>query len=325
MRRVLASLAVVSFAVTAAVADEVFVGSPLGPIMHAELGGEVQFQFSAACGGPIRSMALSGRTLMIGDTNGNVYGLDLDNENGGAGYYFTIEDSDNTGVIAHDGTLLFSSLDGTVRRVNATNGAVVATYTSPIEVQAMTRDEQYMYVAGPAGNVYRAELGVGTFSYFACACLGPVNSLAIVGDEVLAGDQWGTVMRFDRENGNITGAFGLPGDNTAMAVTSAGDLMVTDSDGNVRRADAETGEVFETFVIGLALSAVVVVQEETPVPCRGDFDGDGVVTSADFFGFVSAFLRPALSSNNQADFNADGAVDSRDFFEFMAAYFEVCA
>lgn len=308
------ALVLAPFLAAPALADDLFVGGPRGLVFRADPA-DGDFQFAGVCGGPIRSMALLDRTIMIGDANGNMYGFDLDN--GGVGYYFTLPGSDNTDIIVHDDTLLVSSLSGAIRRVNPANGQVLNTFNSPVQVQAMIRDDQFIYVAGPGGSVYRASLNEPEFSYFACVCLGPINSLAIINDEILAGDQWGTVMRFDLDNGEIAGIIGLPGDNTAMAVIDDR-LFVTDSDGNVRRVNPLTGQVEATFVAGgLPIEAMVFVDGPA---CAGDFNADGQVDSADFFDYVTHFL----ALKHRADVNGDGRVASEDFFQFLAAFFTPC-
>jgi hypothetical protein len=54
--------------------------------------------------------------------------------------------------------------------------------------------------------------------------------------------------------------------------------------------------------------------------CAADFDCDGVVNSADFFSFLTAFFSDAPA----ADFNHDFVINSADFFEFLAAFFAGC-
>ena len=54
--------------------------------------------------------------------------------------------------------------------------------------------------------------------------------------------------------------------------------------------------------------------------CDADFDGDGDVTSADFFSFIVAFL----NGDEDGDFNNDGDVNSADFFAFLQAFFTPC-
>lgn len=56
------------------------------------------------------------------------------------------------------------------------------------------------------------------------------------------------------------------------------------------------------------------------IPCRPDLNGDGLVTSQDFFAFIGDFF----SGRPEADYNNDGAVTSQDFFDFISQFFEGC-
>lgn len=310
------ALALVPFAAAPALADDIFVGSAFGTILRADVD-EGVFQFGGVCGGPIRSMVLVEDIIMIGDMNGRVYGVNLDS--GEVGYYYTIPGSNNSAMVAANDSLYVSTLTGAVRRVNPDTGQVLGTFRSPVEVRAMVTDGQYLYVAGSEGSVYRASITSGKFSYFACVCLGPINSLVIREGEILAGDERGVVMRFNQTTGEVLGAFSVEGDNSAMTVSPSGDLYVTNSTGEVRHVDPQFGDVFETFDANVPIKAIVFASEQT-VDCAADFNLDGTVTSSDFFDFLNDFL----TSSPRGDFNANGVINSADFFDFVNAFFTPC-
>jgi hypothetical protein len=54
--------------------------------------------------------------------------------------------------------------------------------------------------------------------------------------------------------------------------------------------------------------------------CEADFNCDGVLNSADFFSFLTAFFNDVPS----ADYNSDGSINSQDFFDFLGAFFAAC-
>ncbi len=49
----------------------------------------------------------------------------------------------------------------------------------------------------------------------------------------------------------------------------------------------------------------------------GDYNGDLLTNSQDFFDFLADFF----SIDDQADFNLDGSINSQDFFDFLACFF----
>ncbi len=80
-------------------------------------------------------------------------------------------------------------------------------------------------------------------------------------------------------------------------------------------ADLDTGSLVEAAVDDFSVS---VLGCTPPVECPADFNGDGFVTSQDFFDFLSAFFA------GNADFNGDSVTNSQDFFDFIGAFFTPC-
>jgi hypothetical protein len=70
----------------------------------------------------------------------------------------------------------------------------------------------------------------------------------------------------------------------------------------------------------LPVHQAAMISYPFPPPCPADVNGDGAVSSQDFFDF----LVDLFAATPGADFNADGAVNSQDFFDFLAAFFGGC-
>lgn len=93
----------------------------------------------------------------------------------------------------------------------------------------------------------------------------------------------------------------------ASATLTLSGVQPSDAGEYVCRITNTCGEVIsETAVLTLA--------------CRGDFNHDGLLSSQDFFDFISAFF----DLDTAADFNDDGFVNSQDFFDFIAELFAGC-
>lgn len=57
-----------------------------------------------------------------------------------------------------------------------------------------------------------------------------------------------------------------------------------------------------------------------PPSCQADFDRNGTVNTADFFGFIAAFF----AGEPRADIDGDGTLGSNDFFTFFTIWFAGC-
>lgn len=87
---------------------------------------------------------------------------------------------------------------------------------------------------------------------------------------------------------------------------------------NVTPAQAGDYTVDLTNPCGTITSDIAVLTVEVVNNCTCDWNTDGMLTSQDFFDFLSGFF------TNNADFNMDGMTTSQDFFDFIACFFTGC-
>jgi len=141
---VLSTLNVVGTDITAIGFDAggLFVGGHSSLAQRTHIGQE-NFQFFAACGSMINSMAFGSDTLYIGGiafggaTQGTVYLFDK--FAGGVEYTGTHEiDTDATAMVYSDSMLYIAGTDGIIHEMNPATGNVERTFDTGIDIQAMT-------------------------------------------------------------------------------------------------------------------------------------------------------------------------------------------
>jgi outer membrane protein assembly factor BamB len=91
------------------------------------------FSFLTACGGQVNAMA-AGSELLIGTVSGTVYRIDP----GNGAYYGTFQGAEaQSGLVMHGAVAITAAPDGTIRRQNATTGAVMATFETSIAARGL--------------------------------------------------------------------------------------------------------------------------------------------------------------------------------------------
>jgi len=85
---------------------------------------------------------------------------------------------------------------------------------------------------------------------------------------------------------------------------------------NVQVSDAGAYSVHVSNTCGESQSKPAFLTLTPACPC--DWNHDLLLSSQDFFDFISGFF------NENADFNNSGATDSQDFFDFLACFFAGC-
>ena len=103
-----------------------------------------------------------------------------------------------------------------------------------------------LLVAGPDGFVMQADTDDGVFEYFACQCAGPIQALAADGQRLYAADEFGQLLVFDVDDGEMRALFstGFSQGNRINALAAAsGSVFAGLEDGTVARIDPATGQV----------------------------------------------------------------------------------
>lgn len=298
--KTLAPLALLAAA--SAPAQDLYVGGPDGIIRkgHPVYG---DFQFIGVCGGPIDSMALDGTNLFIGDTNGSIYHYDSTWDT--VTYAFILT-TDATSMLVRGDQLLVTSSTGEVLAVDKDTGDVLETMTAPAPISASLIRGTTLYVGSEWGVVYRRDLDdpSSDFSFFG-TCGGPIESMAQDDQALILGDSTGAIYRIDFASGAVSATYGLGGDNTAM-VYHQGDVLLTSSDGNLRRVDAVDGHQYRETGSPFNLQTMVLREEGVPgtgfcfgavCPCGND---DGEAGCANSLG-RGALLRGTGTSSVSAD------------------------
>lgn len=84
-----------------------------------------------------------------------------------------------------------------------------------------------------------------------------------------------------------------------------------------------TGEAVATFFLpGHPATATFRDVPVPSAPCRADWDGSGVVASADIGAFLTAWLADVTGGGAATDMDCDGAVTSADIAAFLSAWLE---
>lgn len=138
------TLSVVGTDITAIGIDAggLFVGGQSSIAQRAHIGQD-NFQFFAACGSMINSIAFGTDTMYLGgiafggSVEGTVYLFDK--FEGGVEYSGTHEvDSDATSLIYADGMLYIGGTDGRIHEMNPNTGDITRVFHTEIDIQAMT-------------------------------------------------------------------------------------------------------------------------------------------------------------------------------------------
>ena len=321
---------------SAAHAGTVLVGGHFGVVNKVELPAGTP-GFFGTCGGPIDSMLVHDDTLYLGTNAGSIYRLDA--QTGQVlGAFSTPLDA--SALAMHDGDLLVADTDGRIQRVSPDTGALITQFTAPIGVHAMVVHGDDLFIGG-SGGVYRSTGATGAFSYAACGCIGQIQGLAFVGNELWGVDNNGIVANFEFLNGFLLGAWFINAQPTNIAADD-GNLLITTSDQRIITLDPDTGAVLNELQVAIDTRAITL--QSTP-SCQPDLTTgsvrgmagygvpNGVVSNEDFFYFLAQFsagnaaiadMTTSAVAGSPGYGVPDGVLNNEDFFYYLTIYAHGC-
>jgi outer membrane protein assembly factor BamB len=146
----------------------------------------------------------------------------------------------------HADRLLTGGADGIVMQAD-TDVGVFAPFTTVASgpIQALTFDDQRLYVADSQGDLYVYDAAAGTLLDIFSPGLGPIPAMVTARGSLFVGTQDARVVRLDPTTGANTGERSLPAGVRAM-VEFGGKIVVATADGALYRASFEDG-VFSYF------------------------------------------------------------------------------
>lgn len=293
-----------------ALASDIYVGSNTGEVVRYGPQG-TSTVFPTLCG-PIESLTSNGRTLYVGDSLGNIFTVQTSAGNA-IGLPFALPAPANSLVYA-SGVLLAGSADGTIRRVNPVTGQILASWQVQSTLDAMVAVGDVVYAAGHNTFIYRGSATTGNFQMLS-ACFGQVNSLAICGNELVAGGLDGRVYRFNAASGQFLSQYQMANTNHATMGTDAPDLWTMDTLGSIKRINPVTGAVLATVPVTAEITGLAVLPT-----CIPDYDGNGTRNALDFAAFLNSFA----AAESRADVDHSGSLNVLDFATFLNLYAAGC-
>ena len=236
-RSLLLSFLASAFLAVSAAADRLIVSGQDGFLYQADTATGVFEPFSGPCVSPLVRMAADDQHVYGTDAFGTV--MVFDRASGAAlNWLFPAVGTINS-LAAGDEGLFVGTVEGDVVRLDPLTGAALQTRTTPDGVRVLLAHEGQLYVASTNGAIYRAAADGGEFEYFSCFCFFNLSMLAIDAGQLVAADEFGTVVRIDLATGALLTGFSLFG--SRVAGVSDGVLLLYYDGGVIPFANARTG------------------------------------------------------------------------------------
>ena len=293
--------------------------------------------FFGTCGGPIDSMTVLNGEVLLGTSVGSVYRISLGTGQV-VGAFATALDA--SAMASHNGTLLIADTGGQINRVNPLTGQVIGTFNAPVDVHSMVVHGDDLYIGGSSG-VYRGNPTSGGFAYAACGCIGQLQGLAFLGNNLWGIDANGFLVQFDVNNGFILQGHFVGTVPTNLAAHE-GNLLITTADRKMLTVSPVTGQTLASTSFAIDTRAIVLESSPACEPdlTTGSVAGqagfgtpNGVVSNEDFFYFLAQF---SAGNTAVADITTNavaggvgygtpnGVVNNEDFFYYLTIFAQGC-
>lgn len=170
-------------------------------------------------------------------------------------------------------------------------------------------------MTGIEGSVWRGHAVTGGFEYFGCQCSSEVQGIANDDLVLYVVDAFGLLQRYALADGvQLTDTF-LAFQATAM-VRDGDDLIISDTEMNVHRVSAVTGDVLSTMISPITITAMFGDQ------CGADLaDPFGVLDFSDVIAFLTAFASAEPAADLAPPF---GAFDFSDIAAYLGVFGDGC-
>lgn len=143
-----------------------------------------------------------------------------------------------------------------LRRFLSARGLLLASAAFAVSVAERAAGD--LFVGGQTGDVWRGDPTNGQFTYFTCACVGSINSLASEGSTLYLVDHFQNAWVIDIPMQTFTNAFVSIGNDGQGLAVDGPDLLAGGSNNTIVRIDRTTGQHKQTLTTQFPVSAMVL-------------------------------------------------------------------
>ncbi len=259
----LALVALLSLATPSFAGEHLLVAGADGSVYRTDPGNPAGFfeYFTCACTGPVKALAADRTNLYVADEFGRLLVSDV--RSGVPKTLVTLSVGEISALVATPSGLFVGSPSGVVARVDPATGVTLDERLAPAGVRALATLNGHLFAATSDNAIYRAPLDAGEFTYFSCFCFFDLKVLVADGNDLLAGDGSGIVIRVDGTEGWVLSAQWTTPMN-AMAARP-GEFLVHTTGGLIGRFDQATGAALGKLDAPFDVRAMLIVKD-APLP-----------------------------------------------------------